>query len=123
MRPPLIDRDGIGSLAPSFLQSVAVACGHSVVRGSLPPDRSKTTPGGAGHRHRTMTIDETDLPCSACGGDLRTRTARTDDLPIEVDASGPVVAVATCTDCGERHYPADALTALHQQIDRSGGSA
>jgi hypothetical protein len=69
-----------------------------------------------------MTIDETDLPCSACGGDLQVQTTPTDDLPIDPDVSGPVVAVATCADCGERHYPTDALTALHRHLDGSGGA-
>lgn len=70
-----------------------------------------------------MSLDETDLPCSACGGDLQTRSTHTDELPLDADVSGPVIAVATCTECGERHYPADALAALHHQLDRSGGSA
>lgn len=62
-----------------------------------------------------MTIQETDLPCSACGGTLEQRSVPTDDLPLEADLDGPVISVAECIDCGERHYPTTALEALHRQ--------
>lgn len=62
-----------------------------------------------------MTIQETDLPHSACGGTLEQRSVPTRYLALEADLDGSVVPVAECTDCGERHYPAAALASLHRQ--------
>jgi uncharacterized Zn finger protein len=48
-------------------------------------------------------VSEFDLPCTECGGDL-TRSV--------VQSTGGNVAVAECPDCGTRHYPELALSAL-----------
>lgn len=58
---------------------------------------------------------ELDLPCATCGGALREATVSPDTLGIE--AHGPL-AIAECTDCGGRYFPARTL----DRIDGPSGS-
>ncbi|WP_306055356.1 hypothetical protein [Natronococcus wangiae] len=54
---------------------------------------------------------EFDLPCSACGGDLREVTIEPHKLGINVETESSVL-VAECRICGERHYPERTLATL-----------
>ncbi|WP_246998830.1 hypothetical protein [Halosolutus gelatinilyticus] len=54
---------------------------------------------------------EFDLPCSACGGDLREVAIDPCDLGIEIETDVSVL-VAKCRVCGERHYPEQTLSDL-----------
>ncbi|WP_136351009.1 hypothetical protein [Natronorubrum bangense] len=54
---------------------------------------------------------EFDLPCSACGGDLREATIESHELGLQVETEMPLL-VAECRTCGERHYPEGTLATL-----------
>lgn len=56
-------------------------------------------------------ISEFDLPCSACGSELRAVTIEPDELAVRTGGETSVV-VAECRTCGERHYPEQTLSAL-----------
>lgn len=58
-------------------------------------------------------IQETDLPCVDCRGDLVERTLRAGDLPVET-AYRDRVDVAECPRCGARYYPERTLDRLFE---------
>lgn len=58
--------------------------------------------------------NETDLPCSDCGGPLRERDVPPADLSAGVETASPVV-VAECRRCGARHYPDGTLKRLFEE--------
>lgn len=60
---------------------------------------------------------EFDLPCSACGGDLREVTIESHELGMQVETETTVL-VAECETCGEYHYPEQTLTALRGRASR-----
>jgi RNase P subunit RPR2 len=55
---------------------------------------------------------EYDLSCADCDGPLARETVAPEEL--HVDATGPV-PVATCQQCGSRHYPDEALDVIEQE--------
>jgi len=54
---------------------------------------------------------ETDLPCSACGGDLIERRLAVEEVAFDGDADTTVV-IAECPACGARFYPQETLARL-----------
>lgn len=61
---------------------------------------------------------EFDLPCTACGGELREIALNPRQLGFQVEIDGDIL-VAECQTCGERYYPEQTLADLGRHESRN----